>query len=68
MVSKFDYTPPRSLSMMQRMMSRDVWESDKRLEPNWWLKESVCDYCLYKSAKTCDYCAYKRKSPFLSYQ
>jgi hypothetical protein len=49
---------------MQAMASigitRDVWESDKRVEPNWWIGDSVCDYCLIKK---CEYCYFgKRKS------
>jgi hypothetical protein len=49
---------------MQRFITRDVWESDKRAGFNWWLKEEGCDYCLYKSSKTCDYCAYNKRRKF----
>ena len=45
-------------------ITRDVFESDKRMEVNWWLKEEGCDYCIYKETKTCDYCAYNKKRRF----
>jgi hypothetical protein len=51
---------------MERFITRDPWESDKRVEPNWWLKEDVCDYCDYRSSGRCDYCHQrKRKGPLI---
>jgi hypothetical protein len=50
---------------MQRLIPRDPFESDRRVEVNWWLKEeNTCDYCIYKETKTCDYCSYNKKRRF----
>ncbi len=45
-------------------ITRNVWDSDKRVEHNFWPEESVCDYCLIKK---CEYCFYgRKKSPIYS--
>ena len=55
---------------MQRLINRNPWESDRRVDFNWWLRDEVsCDYCMYRNSKTCDYCSYNRsKKPFFAYQ
>jgi hypothetical protein len=65
-VRKFD-VDDRESAIMQRLITRDVWESDLRVEPNWWLKESGCDYCMYRNSRICDQCSYNRR-PLLRYQ
>ena len=50
---------------MRRFISRDPFESDRRVGFNWWLKEEdACEYCIQKNSKTCDYCAYNKKKRF----
>jgi len=44
---------------MERFIARNPWESDKRVEPNWWLKED-CECCDYRNSGRCNYC-YQRK-------
>ena len=56
-VIKLDFESKETICM--QFITRDPWESDNRLEANWWLKESTCDYCFYKKTKKCDSCSYK---------
>jgi hypothetical protein len=53
---------------MQRFISRDPWESDKRIKPLWWLKEEdPCEYCIHRNSEMCEYCVYnkKKKAPLV---
>jgi hypothetical protein len=45
---------------MQRFITRDPWESDKKIDVNWWLKDD-CNYCDYRNSNKCDCCVYKKR-------
>ena len=52
---------------MQKLIPRDPFESDKRVEPLWWLKEEEpCEYCIHRNSKLCDYCPYNKNRKVLS--
>ena len=42
-----------------RIISRDPFESDKRVPPLWWLEED-CNYCIRKDSKYCEHCIYNK--------
>jgi len=49
------------MQSLPRIISRDPFESDKRVKPLWWLEED-CDYCFQKNSKHCEYCIYNNSS------
>jgi hypothetical protein len=39
---------------MQKLITRDIWESDKRMDPYWWLEDD-CSYCMSRNCRECQY-------------